>query len=194
MTLPQFEARLAAMRASIPGVIRRSLVEVGNDSVKLLKTVYLTNGLLNVRSGLLRGSVGMEVVPGSDGPSLVVFAGRSAQVKYARIHEVGGTITPKRGKFLAIPVGPARTAAGVARFSSPRQVPDLHYVQSRKGQPMLVKLKGKGRGKRAGAIEVWYILRRQVTIKPKHYMAATEVSARSDFPGVLAANLARVLA
>jgi hypothetical protein len=45
-------------------------------------------------------------------------------VPYARIHEFGGTILPKRGKFLAIPLGPVLTAAGVAR-GGPRQYPGL---------------------------------------------------------------------
>jgi len=43
------------------------------------------------------------------------------------------TITPKRGKFLAIPIAENLTGAGVARFSSPRQVPDGFLLKQRAG-------------------------------------------------------------
>ena len=52
------------------------------------------------------------------------------------------TITPKKGKFLTIPIGENLTGSGVARFSSPRQVPDGFFIQT-KGRLLFGYKKGK---------------------------------------------------
>jgi len=52
------------------------------------------------------------------------------------------TITPKKGKFLTIPIGENLTGAGVARFSSPRQVPDGFFVKT-KGRLLFGVKRGK---------------------------------------------------
>lgn len=41
-----------------------------------------------------------------------------AKAAYARIHELGGRIVPKNGRFLTIPVGEALTPGGVPRFDA----------------------------------------------------------------------------
>lgn len=79
----------------------------------------------------------------------------STDVGYALIHEVGGTIVPKRAKFLAVPVTEA-----AKRTSSPRQMPGLRYGQTSGGQPVLVDASGK----------VQYLLRRKVTIPARPYL------------------------
>lgn len=75
---------------------------------------------------------------------------------YALIHELGGVIEPKNSKFLAIPVTDLARKAG-----SPRNLVGLAYVQSIKGQPMLVD-------EESG--EVHYILERSVTIPARPYL------------------------
>ena len=58
------------------------------------------------------------------------------------------TITPKRGKFLAIPIGEALTPSGVvkAKFASPRLVKDGFFIKSRTGRLLFGYKVGK-RGK-----------------------------------------------
>jgi hypothetical protein len=51
----------------------------------------------------------------------------------ARILELGGTIYPRNSKFLTVPVSDEAKRAGRAGA-----MPGLAYVQSIKGQPMLV--------------------------------------------------------
>lgn len=75
-------------------------------------------------------------------------------VIYGPVHEFGATIKPKGHPFLAIPLEKA------LRGKSPRQVPDLHYVQSLKGQPLLVDSAGDPK----------YLLMRQVTIPARPYL------------------------
>jgi len=53
------------------------------------------------------------------------------------------TITPKKGKFLAIPIGENLTGSGVPRYSSPRQVPDGFFLPTKKGGLLFGYKKGK---------------------------------------------------
>lgn len=83
---------------------------------------------LQGRSGRLRESIGSVTTGNSlDTLRLKVF---SAGTKYAQIQESGGTITPKRAKFLAIPLPAVLTAAGVPDFPSARAFIDAHPGQT----------------------------------------------------------------
>jgi len=67
------------------------------------------------------------------GVAVVLSAGGrvgGAPVKYARIHEYGGTITPKRGRYLVFSLDArARTPAGVPRLQTPEGV-ELIFARS----------------------------------------------------------------
>ncbi len=56
------------------------------------------------------------------------------------------TITPKKAKFLTIPIGENLTAAGATRYDSPRQVPDGFFIRSKNDQLLFGRKNGK-RGK-----------------------------------------------
>jgi phage gpG-like protein len=75
---------------------------------------------LNVKTGRLRTSIGSKVSLEADGLSAVIGSGvRSGKrLPYANIHEDGGTITPKKGKYLTIPIGDNKRKDGLARFSA----------------------------------------------------------------------------
>jgi len=63
--------------------------------------------LLNVRTGDLRGSIKWNVKRIRSGVQASIQAGGSSGgvlVKYARIHELGGNITMRRGKALSKPI------------------------------------------------------------------------------------------
>jgi phage gpG-like protein len=101
-----------------------------NEAVKAAKLGVTGGGnsktMLNVRSGRLRSSINKQVQV-----SDTTFRGiMGTNVVYAAIHEYGGTITPKKGRFLTIPLRhlkggtnrvsaySAVTNAGVARWSA----------------------------------------------------------------------------
>ena len=114
---------------------------------------------LRVRTGRLRSSL--------KGKPLLLnrreFAiSLSSDVEYAPTHEFGATLTPKRSKFLTIPVKKElKTKAGAQRYPSARSVPGLTYAQTLKGQPVLLhQLTG----------EVWYVLRQKVEIEERPFM------------------------
>jgi len=184
---------------------QRDLVELGSGGLRRVLVRALTAAALSAereakirvgafprftRSGRLRASIGASATEIANGAELRLRAGGgTGQVRYARIQEHGGTIVPRSGKFLAIPVGPALTGAGVSRFASPRDVPDLVLVQSRGGQWMLVKNTGSGRGKRE-QMQVWYLLRRSVFIPSRPYLAPAMAETRAALPAQLRERVA----
>lgn len=76
-------------------------------------------------------------------------------VLYAAIHQFGGIIKAKNGPFLAIPITAEARAAG-----SPRNMPDLHVMQTLKGQFYLANERGVAQ----------YLLRRQITMPARPYL------------------------
>ena len=113
MTPEEFSRRLKmAVRT---GAIRDGMVRAANRialrmDAKAKKRV--TGGgsstrLLNVRTNGLRGSIKWNVKRIRSGVKASIQAGglsRGVLVKYARIHELGGQITMRRGKALKKPI------------------------------------------------------------------------------------------
>ena len=99
-------------------------------------------GRAPVRSGHLRRSIAGKVRQGPQGPEAVISAGGriegAADVVYAGVMEYGsrGPITPKKSKYLRIPLPAAMTGAGVDRYPSPLRISGagLFYVRRRKGE------------------------------------------------------------
>ena len=107
-------------------------------------------------------------------PSGAFVVGRwgSTDVAYALIHEIGGTIVPKRAKFLTVPV-----TENAKRAGSPRNMPSLHFGKTKGGQPVLLDQSGR----------VQYLLRKKVTIPARPYLRP---AADLIYPQ-LAANIRR---
>lgn len=134
---------------------------------------------LNGRPGLRRwsGNLSRSLVPIWENSSVSTRAGMMFLPKmqgpdgeidnYAQIHETGGTIKPKNGRFLAWPVyqGPATTAGGRPRFSGPRAYPGKLFFHQSPGK-MYFLAESVGRGKNA-KIRMVYHLVKSVEISPK---------------------------
>lgn len=193
MTLEDLRDRLDASAARLRGEIHVELVETGLDAQR--QAMELLRTRLRVRTGSLWRSVTSAVTDLSDGVQLKVQAGAGGKgtLPYARIQEEGGIVRPVKGKFLAIPVGKALTPKGVPKFASPRDVPDLRYVQSRKGQPMLVRETGSGKGKNAGKVDVLFLLRQRVDIRGKHYLRDGTAKAFTGVQDRLRVRVGRLL-
>lgn len=131
---------------------------------------------LRVRSGRLRNSIAGTTADSPTGIQVRLSAGGRTggrDVRYARIQERGGTIEPLRRQFLTYPVHPSLfTAAGVLRFPSARMVPNLFYDGSGKTPVLRSSITG----------EVFYVLLRQVVIKPKHYLRDGLRTAAESLP------------
>lgn len=109
-------------------------------------------GIVPVLNGHLRNSIAGKVRQGPEGPEAVVSAGGrikgALNVIYAGVIEYGtnGPILPKRGKYLRIPLGPAKTQGGQDRYPTPIRISGagLFYVRRSKAGNLLLFHKPSG--------------------------------------------------
>lgn len=173
---PESYARLkATLRQAnqLGRAVRIGLVRAGARLERLAKE-RVTGDILKVRSGSLRRSITSRIIEDKNGVSLAVGSTVGVAAKYAPIHEFGGVIKPVRAKMLAVPVGPALTPSGVARYPSPRDVPVRLGFRPTKtpGTALLVErtktVKGR-RGRTSG--RVWFVLKKQVRIPTRQWLS-----------------------
>jgi hypothetical protein len=99
--------------------------------------------------------------------------------KYSKKVEEGGEIRPKNAKFLTIPIH-KDAKYGVGGGKRAGDFKDLFFIQSLKGQPMLVRDKGlKG-------FEPIFLLRRMVKLDPRPTIERTEKKNRNKIHGKIA--------
>lgn len=182
MTLAQFAARLRALGTD--GLARIVIRSAERTRARVLADtkLNLSGKVLRAPTGRLRNSAQATIDTGAQSVQIVaqVGGGGVGGVPYAAIHEHGGTILPKRGRFLAIPMGPALKGGknGGANMW-PRDIPDLTFVSIRGGaQAMLVRRMGKG--KRAGFVP-WFHLVRSVNMPARPYLRPAVDAARPAF-------------
>ena len=133
--LDSFSAVLAAM----PERIRAALSAKANALAAALQAKIaqkLAGGVLNMKSGALAGSIGVTIDDASAEVSVRIAT--SADIKYAAIHEFGGTIppheiVPDKAKALAFLVGGKQAFA--ARVQIPAvTMPERSYMRASLGE------------------------------------------------------------
>lgn len=193
-TLGELAERLAHLAQSGLRKVELRVIEGAIQDLEARAKVNIETRL-EQRSRKLATSLRHELKETPDGVVGTVTAGGTWQglkVPYARLQEYGGTVVPVNGKYLTIPVGPALNAIGQAKYESARQAPGLQFVQSLKGQPLLVKLK-KGPKGSAPTVEVWYVLRTSVTLPARRYLRDAQASVLAELPERLAREAAGLL-
>lgn len=115
-------------------------------------------------TGALARSWEIEIAVTSRGAQ----GGVRSPLPYARIHNQGGIITPKRGRYLAIPIG--RTPRGMQARHDPTP---LAAWRSRAGNLILWSTGN-------GAPEPRYVLKESVRIPATHYLDIAIRSAQDD--------------
>ena len=102
------------------------------DTAAHIQANYLTGQVLKRRSSMLANAVDGWLDGPLDGVVGVREGSGVDQYKWL-LGDEQKTITPKRSKFLAIPIGEALTPAGVvkAKFASPRLVDDGFFIRSK---------------------------------------------------------------
>jgi hypothetical protein len=92
---------------------------LGQKAEALIKGQLLTGEVLDRRSGMGQRSIFYRIEDDRGNETVTLFVGANLQIApYMRIHAYGGTIRPKRAKFLTVPLDAAKTASGVNRFSA----------------------------------------------------------------------------
>lgn len=136
-------------------------------------------GAEDVRRQLVMGELGLEMQhPGSGlagsllgwmiDASLPLAAigvpSDSPAAAYAGILERGGTITPKSGRMLAVPISDE-----AKQHTSPRDMPDLQMIPRKGKPPLLVRMLSR-RGDVTG-FELHWVLVPRVTIEARHWLS-----------------------
>jgi len=156
----------------------RIITRQAREMQRYVRTEHLTGGTtstrLRVRTGKLRAScipIKTEIKEGS------VEGGISFGTVYGRVH-VGPkgqttTITPKKGKYLTIPLPAAMTGAGVARGSA-RKGPwgETFVAKSKETGGLIIFgkrkiMRGKKAGELRGKITPLFLLLKSVRIKAR---------------------------
>lgn len=152
----------------------------------------ISGPILKVRSGRLRSSIGSMITFEDNSLKAVIGSGarQGERVSYANIHETGGTITPKAGSFLTIPLKAAMTSAGVQRFTARDVINNrTKYITSfiRKGIIFGV-LPGK-----SNRITPLFILKTSVNIPARYYMSRTTEETSGEVVNIILRKIDEVL-
>jgi len=149
------------------GVAYKAFVR-GTAEVETHLKEDLSGETLFVRTGRLRNSIGSQVI--EEKGELVGLVGSGVRtgkrVAYAGIHETGGTITPKRAKWLTIPTESARTKGG-----------DTKGISARDFTNTFVRIFDNAHGaiyqRRGGTVTKLFSLVRRVDIPARQYLSRT---------------------
>ena len=125
---------------------------------------YLSGEALKNRTGTLERSI--TVAPVEETSTTIVGAVGTNEI-YARIQELGGTISAKNAANLTIPLDAALTPSGVARFSA-REVIDNPSVAGMTGTFFAKSILF---GKNGSAITPLFLLKPSVTLPARPYMS-----------------------
>ncbi len=82
--------------------------------------------------------------------------------KYAKIHEFGGKIVPKKAKMLAIPIN-AQADALIQQYGRTRNIPNLFVYKAKSGGLFLARSE-------SGELEVLFALKDSVQMPPRPYV------------------------
>lgn len=153
--------------------VLQAMRDIGLHLQGVVRRDKLRGQALNTRTGTLGRAIFSRVeVIGTQEIQTRVGADL-AKAAYGRIQELGGTIRPKRARHLAIPIGAALTASGVARMSArqfiqnPAALGFAGSFVSRSGRAIMGVRSGRGAG-----VEPVFALANQVTLKPRRYLSS----------------------
>lgn len=189
MTPDELSAKLRALGSGgLAKIIGAELATSGAKMEARAKLAVTGGNPLNTRTGRLRQSIGFFIETAPDLALHLESGGKRTgrgEVRYAAIHEYGGTIVPKTAKMLRIPIrgGPALTGAGVDRFPTPlRAAAPPGFFSLAKSASGALSLVHDG--------EPWYRLRRSVRIPARPYIRP---SAEAELPE-LGRSMSRAIA
>lgn len=162
----ELESDLVQYRKDIQLRVFRALTLLESE---IIQQIRRKSGL-HVRTGMLLNSITSSKRISLDSAGMVVGEIGPENVKYAPIHEYGGTIVPVNKQFLAIPIGANRRPDGMARISTQELMNGLGKSFIRKGIIYL------NEGKK---ITPMFVLKRSVTIPARPYLS-TALAAQQD--------------
>ena len=169
--------KFSGLPAGAQSALMGAMTTIGQGLERHVKVNKLGGQALKVRTGNLRRAVfhrvGVTNIAGATDVYVVVGVDLR-RAPYGRIHELGGTITPKKSKYLTIPLKAARTANGVARFTARDLIANpgsFGYTGTFFRNAVLFGKKGK-------SITPLFALKTSVKIKAVGYLKGTVAEKR----------------
>lgn len=181
LTIDTNAGAIALKYADAPNLVATSVTKifnrVGQRVFADLVRNKLRGGVIGVRTGNLSRAAFWRVEVMGTSEILVRVGVAVEKAKYARVQDKGGTITPKHGQYLTVPLEAAQTGKGVARFTA-RQLferPEAFgYTSAFIHKGVVFGVKGNKRSKtNIGTVVPIFALKRTVTIKAHQFIAAT---------------------
>jgi len=179
-------ASLGAMGQAIEQAVTDGLHKAAKLAAGHVAEGYLSGQALKRRTGRLAASVDGWLE--SSHTAVVGVRPGTAVDQYKWIlGDEERTIRPRQAKFLTIPIGENLTAAGVARYSSPRQVPEGFFVHT--GGRLLF---GYTRGKR-GKFRPLFVLVKEVLVQGSGALYDGVMESLDDMGAAIEAEIAKRL-
>jgi len=143
--------------------LSKELKGIGKHVSSYITRQKLSGQVLNRRTGMLARSIKDRVISNIN----ELYTQIGTDVPYAGIHERGGTITPKHGRWLWIPTKSVQTKAGVTRQGIRDYVnePDTFFQLTKRGTLGLFRNMGKG-----NPPDLLFIAKSYVNIPKRPYM------------------------
>jgi phage gpG-like protein len=162
----ELESDLVQYRKDIKLRVFRALTLLETEIIQQIRR----KAGLHVRTGALLNSISSSKRILLDSGGMVVGEIGPENIKYAAIHEFGGTIKPVNKQFLAIPIGANRRPDGMARITTQELMGGLGKSFIRDGIIYLDE------GKK---ITPMFKLQRSVTIPARPYLS-TALKAQEE--------------
>jgi phage gpG-like protein len=169
----ELRQRFADWEQHLAGLHNLVLRRISERMAANSQQYFLTGQALKVGTGRLRRSITPRRV--SDFEYQV-----GSNVVYARIHEMGGVITARTARNLAIPIDP------LAKGKRPREIPGLFFTMRGRQKflalrPMFLRAEVRTRRgsvrmrtvrNEAGAVKLLYLLKPSVTMPRRPYLSS----------------------
>jgi hypothetical protein len=188
----KFEADLTGARwkmsrmMGLPFLLRKRLTGWAGETTEMAKR-NVRGKYLNVRTAHLWRNIKFKIIESAEGTVGVAIGtgpdvGANKEVKYASIHEHGGTITPKKGKYLTNPFPGVKGT--VRNFGSFGKEGNLFSFTSKKGNKIIAmrkwrKVRGGENSTVRGFIPL-FLLKKEVHIPARHWLSQTINGQRMD--------------
>ncbi len=194
LTVTEAIARFQQMRMDVPKAL--------NAAAKALCIDVQTNALRNLNNDVLHRRTGtamrfasakLRPMRTSKGWAIGLPAGE-LQSRIMRLHETGGTIKAKNGKFLRIPIpgGPASKNDPYAGMSI-RGVPGFFIAKSAQGNPIIFKVGTFDFSKKGSAFVPWYFLKQSVFMPSRPWFSEAVKTALDNLPNRVSDIIAKAV-
>ena len=158
------------IRRNAVRIVNRSALLVQREAQRLLSQGSSNRGATPSRpgspphkdTGTLARSITVDLAKLKSRRQTRIRAATGTRLKYAAIHEFGGTIVPRTAKALLVPIGDKGRKA-MRSVSSVREL-KLSFIKRKGGKPPLL---ARNMGDR---IEPLFVMTKRVVLPPRPYM------------------------